>query len=347
MPSPVAFDRGAALRRDRSSRRESEAQLIQERVTIEKPNRSLHWFAILLSCMTVALLVAGALVTSNEAGDSVPDWPLSFGRWLIRSNNFVANVRYEYSHRFVAGIVGATTLLFAIWTYVSERRSWMRKLGLIAFAGVLVQGGIGGLRVLFPEYKAAIAVPHALVAQSFFGLIVAMAVFTSRSWFESRQALPDRGSIGLRKLATICVAAVLIQLVLGAGFRHGAFGIAPHIAGAAIVAVLIVATSVIALRRYRDDRFLTRPAKLAIGLLGIQITLGIAAYVARLGSIADPQPLEPMISLTVAHLAVGALTLATVFVFTLRCYRAFKPQGAEDEDPSTTPSFSSVRRAAV
>ena len=92
----------------------------------------------------------------------MPDWPVSFGRWLISSNNFVANVRYEYSHRFIAGVVGMTTLLLAVWVYAGERRSWMKKLALIAFAGVMAQAGIGGLRVLFPEHKALIAVPHAL-----------------------------------------------------------------------------------------------------------------------------------------------------------------------------------------
>ncbi|HSB11051.1 MAG TPA: COX15/CtaA family protein [Blastocatellia bacterium] len=321
--------------------------MIQKPETIERSNPGLHWFAILLSCMTVALLVAGALVTSNEAGDSVPDWPLSFGRWLIKSNNFIANVRYEYSHRFVAGIVGVATLLFALWTYRSERRSWMRKLGLIALGGVLFQAGIGGLRVLFPEHKALIAVPHALVAQSFFGVIVAMAVFTSRSWFEDRRPAPDLGSPGLRKLATVSVAAVLIQLVMGAGFRHGAFGIIPHIAGAVVVTVLIVSTSVNALRRHGGDRYLRRPATLAIALLVIQIGLGIAAYFARLAAVDDPQPLEPMISLTVAHLVVGALTLATMLTFTLRCYRALLTQGARSEDASAASGFSPARRAAV
>src|SRR6266851_5130375 len=141
-------------------------------------NAGVHRLALLLSFLTVALLVAGALVTSNEAGDSVPDWPLSFGRWLINSNNFVANVRYEYSHRFIAGVVGMMTLLLAAWAYFSDRRAWIKKLGLIALAGVIAQAGIGGLRVLFPEHKALIAVPHALVAQSFFAVIVAIAVFT-------------------------------------------------------------------------------------------------------------------------------------------------------------------------
>lgn len=313
----------------------------------ENSNAGLHRFAILLSCMTVALLVAGALVTSNDAGDSVPDWPLSFGRWLIRSDNFVANVRFEYSHRLAAGIVGVTTLLFAIWTLFSERRAWMRRLGLLAFAGVVAQAAIGGLRVLFPEHKALIAVPHALIAQSFFGVIVSMTVFTSRSWLAVREAKPDGGNIPLRKLSAASVAAVLIQLVLGAGFRHQAFGIIPHIAGAVVVAVLIVWTAVIIVWREGSHSFLARPAKLSVALLVTQVGLGIAAYFARVASIGDPQPLEPMISLTVAHLAAGALTLASVLVLALRCHRAVLPRrevGAARVEPH---GLSAARGAAV
>jgi cytochrome c oxidase assembly protein subunit 15 len=276
--------------------------------------------------MTVALLVAGALVTSNEAGDSVPDWPLSFGRWLIRSNNFVANVRYEYSHRFVAGVVGVTTLLFAICAYFGERRGWMRRLGLVALAGVIAQAAIGGLRVLFPEYKALIAIPHALVAQSFFAVIVSMAVFTSRSWFEPREPTPEKAGVSVRRLSTLTLAAVLVQLVLGAGFRHGAIGIIPHITGAVVVTSLIAVTGLLVIRRHSSERYLTRPARLAVELLVIQLGLGAAAYLARLASATDPQPLEPMISLTVAHLVVGALTLAAVLVLMLRCHQVVAPR---------------------
>jgi cytochrome c oxidase assembly protein subunit 15 len=271
------------------------------------------------------LLVAGALVTSNEAGDSVPDWPLSFGRWLIRSNNFIANVRYEYSHRFIAGLVGFTTLALAVWTWVAERRKWMRRLGLVAFAGVVAQAAIGGMRVWFPEYKALIAVPHALVAQSFFAVAVSIAVFTSRSWLAPRQVKPDGKSLPLRALTGTTVLAVLIQLVLGAGFRHQAFGIAPHIVGAVVVAVLITMTVSTVVRRQKDDGYLARPAKLAIAFLIVQVGLGIGAYVARLASAGDPQPLEPMISLTVAHLVVGALTLAMMVTLMLRSYQVLSP----------------------
>lgn len=288
-------------------------------------NRGIHRLAIILCCMTVALLVAGALVTSNEAGDSVPDWPLSFGRWLIRSNNFIANVRYEYSHRFIAGVVGFTTLALAIWTYFGERRNWMRRLGLVAFAGVVAQAVIGGMRVWFPEYKALIAVPHALVAQSFFAVAVSIVVFTSRSWWSSHRIKADEKSLPLRTLTGMTVLAVLIQLVLGAGFRHQAFGIAPHLAGAVMVTVLIAVTVITVVRRHREEGYLARPAKFAIALLIIQLGLGIGAYLARLATAGDPQPLEPLISLTVAHLVVGALTLAMMVTLMLRSHQVLAP----------------------
>jgi len=296
----------------------------------------------------VVLLIAGALVTSNEAGDSVPDWPVSFGRWLISSNHFVANVRFEYSHRVIAGIVGLITLVLAGWTFATERRTWLRKLALIAFAGVVAQAGIGGLRVLFPEYKALIAVPHALIAQSFFAIIVSIGVFTSRSWFASYQTKPDANRWPLRRLASVTVCTVLIQLVLGAGFRHQAFGIVPHVVGAAVVTLLIVSTVIILMRRHGENDYLVRPGKLAFGLLFVQLCLGVAAYAARVASAGDPQPLEPMISLTVAHLVVGALTLATMVVLALRCYRVLeaRPDKAV-ESIGARELHSSARGAAV
>ncbi|HSE37130.1 MAG TPA: COX15/CtaA family protein [Blastocatellia bacterium] len=312
------------------------------------PNIGLHRLAILLSCMTIVLLGAGALVTSNEAGDSVPDWPFSFGRWLISSNHFVANVRFEYSHRVIAGVVGLTTLLVAVWAQLSERRSSVRKLGWIAFAGVLAQAGIGGVRVLFPEYKALIAVPHALVAQSFFAVVVTLVVITSRSWSSAHAMKPDVDGIPIRKLVSAGLGAVLIQLVLGAGFRHQAFGIIPHIVGAVAVTVLIVSTVVAVMRRHGDDNYLAGPVKAAFGLLVVQLCLGVAAYIARLASASDPQPLEPMISLTVAHLVVGALTLAAMVVLALRSFQVLAPSREQSIDSVGERGLhSSARGAAV
>ena len=314
----------------------------------ERPSVVLHWFAIAVACLTVVLLIVGALVTSNEAGDSVPDWPLSFGRWLIASDNFVANVRYEYSHRFVAGVVGFMTFGLALSTLFIEKRKWVRRLAWVAFAGVVAQALIGGVRVMLGESsKPFIAVPHALVAQSFFATLTSLAVFTSRSWIARRETIKEQYGPRLRQLSAITVAAVLVQLVLGAGYRHQAFGIIPHIIGAIIVAVLVTWTAVTVLRRYREDRFLSRPAIASLVFLVIQLGLGISAYFARLAAHGNPQPLEPMITLTVAHVVVGALTLAALVVLTLRCYRALARERERAEGIPGASAIPSTRKATV
>jgi heme a synthase len=321
---------------------------LNNQVEVElKPKLWLHWFAIFLAFLIIILLVAGALVTSNEAGDSVPDWPLSFGRWLIHSDNFIANVRYEYSHRFIAGVVGFTTFLLALCIWFAEQRKWIKRLAWIAFLGVVAQAAIGGVRVLFPEYKPEIAVPHALIAQSFFGLIVAIAVFTSRGWFARQQALEEAGSPGLRTLAPLTIGAVLFQLVLGAGYRHGAWGILPHIIGAVLVLAMVIWLASAVLIRHRDS-YLRRPALSALLLVIVQAGLGIGALLARLASKGDPQPLEPMISLTASHVVVGALTLAALVVLTLRCYRLLAAQGEPVKSASGVSSdLNDSRRATV
>lgn len=321
---------------------------MNNQVAVEgKPKLWLHWFAIFLAFLIIILLVAGALVTSNEAGDSVPDWPLSFGRWLIHSDNFIANVRYEYSHRFIAGVVGFTTFLLALCMWFAEDRKWMKRLAVLAFLGVVAQAAIGGVRVLFPAYKPEIAVPHALIAQSFFGLIVALAVFTSRGWFARHETKDDTGSPALKTLTPVTIGAVLVQLVLGAGFRHGAWGVLPHVFGAVIVAALIIWTSSAVLIRHRDS-YLRRPALSALFLVIVQVALGIFAYYARVAAKGDPQPLEPMISLTASHVVVGALILAALVVLTLRCFRVLVAQGEKvnsSEDASA--DLASSRRATV
>src|SRR5262245_61898795 len=207
------------------------------------PDRELHRLAILLALMTLMLLVAGALVTSNEAGDSVPDWPLSFGRWVIQSSHFVANVRYEYSHRVIAAAVAVTTVLLAIRAWTKERRPVIRCLTMIAVAGVFAQALLGGVRVWFPDYQPVIRPVHALVAQSFFGVAVALVLLTSADWWERERSKEDARFPSIRWLGVINLCAVLMQLVLGAGFRHGAFAIMPHVVGALVVATFVIWTA--------------------------------------------------------------------------------------------------------
>ncbi|HEU4391729.1 MAG TPA: COX15/CtaA family protein [Blastocatellia bacterium] len=287
---------------------------------------AIHWLSIALVSVTVVLLIVGALVTSNDAGDSVPDWPMSFGRWLIRGEHFTGNVRYEYSHRVVAGVVGIVTGVLAITIWLTPRARRIRWLGLAAFATVVLQALLGGLRVLFPGSKPLIAVPHALVAQSFLCIGAAIALLSSRSWLNRTESvIAETSWLSVRRLAIAGVVVVMIQLVLGAAFRHGAAGIEPHIAGAVVVTAVVGATVVRALKTSGRDSYLKRPAIAASVLLVIQIALGVLAYLARLASADAPQPVEPMISLTVAHVVVGALTLISVLSLAMRALQVLRP----------------------
>src|SRR5215467_828898 len=179
-------------------------------------NPAIHRFAIFLAVSTFLLLIAGALVTSNEAALSVPDWPLSYG---TLTPPMVGGIRYEHTHRVVAAIVGLLTIVLAILLWWREERRWVRNLGFAAVGLVIAQGVLGGLTVLlYLHYGMPVA--HACLAQIFFGIVVSLAVFTSQWWTSERPQFDDRGSPSIHTLAAANAAVIFLQVVLGAGFRH-------------------------------------------------------------------------------------------------------------------------------
>src|SRR2546421_7890918 len=190
-------------------------------------NRGLHRFAVILACWTFLLIIAGALVTSNDAGLSVPDWPTSFGS-LYKLPPMVGGVRFEHSHRMVAEFIGLLTIIVAIWTWRADRRSWVRKLGISAIVAVIAQGILGGITVLF-YLPPAVSTAHAALGQTFFCILVALAVVTRRDWKETPVMESDQRRPSLRTLTLCAVAAVCVQLILGAGFRHSGIKLLPHL----------------------------------------------------------------------------------------------------------------------
>jgi cytochrome c oxidase assembly protein subunit 15 len=124
----------------------------------------LHGFAVFVASVTLILIVAGALVTSNDAGLSVPDWPTSFGSYY-KIPQWTGGIRYEHGHRMVAQFVGFCTIILAGWTWVAEKRRWLRNLAIAALATVIVQGILGGITVLH-FLPPAVSSAHAAVAHS-------------------------------------------------------------------------------------------------------------------------------------------------------------------------------------
>src|SRR6185437_10274266 len=116
--------------------------------------------------------------TSNDAGLSVPDWPTSFHTFAMP--RMVGGVFYEHGHRLIAGATIVLTLGVAIWTWLVERRRWMKRLALAAFATILVQAVLGGITVL-NLLPPAVSTAHAAVGQTFFCIAVIIAVFTGQA----------------------------------------------------------------------------------------------------------------------------------------------------------------------
>ena len=284
----------------------------------------LHRFAVLVAFSTFLLIVAGALVTGNEAGLSVPDWPLSYGTWMPP---MVGGIFYEHGHRMIATLVGLLTTVLAIWLLRKESRSSVRKLGLIALAAVITQGVLGGITVLF-FLPTVISVMHACLAQAFFCMVVSLAWVTSHSWKCGKlSTFEDQENSPLRRLCLFTTAGIYLQLILGAALRHSKSGIILHVLGALVVTFFVIWVVARIYKYYQNASTLFRTAVVLSGLLVVQLFLGIGSYLVRLATREDVQPALSTVAITTAHVAVGALVLATSLILTLQSYRVLFRSG--------------------
>jgi heme a synthase len=286
--------------------------------TTYKPG--VHRFANFVVAWTVLLFIAGALVTSNNAALSVPDWPKSFGTWFPSLRQLAGGAFFEHSHRVIAGGLGIFTLALAILIWAKDDRRWLRWFGVIAVAGVVVQAILGGevVRQLLHYWLPVI---HACFAQIVFAAVLSIAVFTSRWWVSEHAQLEDAGTPSIHALAILNAAVIFFQVVLGAGFRHQDIPVWPHIAGAFIVLAMVVWTAVVLRKRFGASREMSRARILLHAVFGTQFVLGFGAYWSRLTTADAPQPMPVMVALTVTHTVVGALLFALSVVVVLICYR--------------------------
>jgi cytochrome c oxidase assembly protein subunit 15 len=292
-----------------------------------------------VAVLAFVLLLAGALVTSNNAGLAVPDWPTSFGS-IYKMPRMIGGVKFEHGHRMVAEAVGLLTIVVAVWTWLVDQRRWMRALTIAAVLGVIFQGVLGGLTVL-NFLPPAISTAHATVGQTMFCVLAAIAVFTSRGWMqEPGEKIPPKESRVLIRHSWMLIGFLYLQLILGAAFRHvwtkwGPPGsnrwpvhkiihvfLYPHIVNALVVAGLILFLSLRVIVLTPRVPHLRRPAVWMLVLLIAQLLLGVGAYVVRVVQGVDElQATLRLVGITVAHLGVGALILAATTVLTIQAYR--------------------------
>jgi cytochrome c oxidase assembly protein subunit 15 len=298
----------------------------------------LYLFALLVAASTALLIFAGGLVTSTGSGLSVPDWPTTYGWFMLTFplEKMVGGIFYEHSHRLIASGVGMLIVVLTVWLWKVEPRAWVRRLGYVALAAVVTQGILGGITVLWflPD---AVSIAHAGLAQLVFCLTVSIALFTSPGW---KRGYADRGSIDplddaiLKKVAVATTAAIYIQIIAGAAMRHTGAGLAipdfpwafgrlippiwsgpiaihfAHRVGALAVTALALAAIGHVIYHHRSRRELTRPSLLLLALVAIQITLGALTVLTGRHYVINS-----------LHVVTGAMVLGTSLVLTLRAYR--------------------------
>ncbi|MGE5235265.1 MAG: COX15/CtaA family protein [Acidobacteriota bacterium] len=279
-------------------------------------------FAGVAAGATLLLLLAGGLVTSNQAGLAVVDWPNSFGynMFLYPLSRMTGGVYYEHAHRLFGSLVGLTTLVLAVHLQRADERRWVRRFALLALVVVIVQGILGGLRVTghftlstsreAVEPSIALAVVHGITGQLFFAIMVALATFTSRAWRECGPPVARRTAPTDRGLSRLLVGVLLIQLVLGAIQRHLDRGLLVHVTLAVVVVAIALAVGVRAARQYGDLSPLHRLGNGLLVLVIAQVGLGVLALAATMGRVAGEAPAEWQALLATAHQGTGALLLA-------------------------------------
>ena len=295
----------------------------------------LHKFARYVAASTVLLILAGSFVTSTDSGLSVPDWPTTYG-WNLFTfppSKWVGGIFYEHGHRLIASGVGFLTIILAAWLWLKESRRWLAWIGVTALAAVVAQGVLGGLTVIF-FLPAAVSTAHAGLAEIFFCLTIAIALFTSPGWMEG-YGLPDSDDLTLRRLATTTTVLIYAQILVGATMRHTGAGLAipdfplmfgglipdhwdpkiaihfAHRVGAVIVTLAIVTTTGYVWNHDRRSRGLMRPAALLPALVAVQVTLGALTVLSQRD-----------VWINSLHVVCGALVLTTSLVLTLRTWRS-------------------------
>jgi cytochrome c oxidase assembly protein subunit 15 len=294
-------------------------------------------YAALVAASTAALIFAGGLVTSTGSGLSVPDWPNTYGWFMLTFplDKMVGGIRFEHTHRLIASAVGFLILVLALWLWRAEPRRWIRRLGYLALAAVILQGVLGGITVLW-FLPAPISIAHASLAQLVFCATVSIALFTSPGWKRSyARPAPAPDDRVLQTIAAVTTGLTYAQIVLGATMRHTGAGLAipdfplafgqivpphwdaqiavhfAHRVGALTVSLAALATAGRVFFHHGQRPEFWRPAALLLLLLTAQITLGAFTVLSGKHYLINS-----------LHVVTGASVLATSLVLALRTRRA-------------------------
>ncbi len=317
-----------------------------------RPSPWPHRLAVALALVTFPLIWVGGLVTTYDAGMAVPDWPGTYGYNLLRYpwQTWLAgpwDLFIEHGHRLLGASAGLLAIMLLVAVLVTDRRRWLVVAAIGALGLVIFQGALGGARVLLDA--RLVAMLHGCVGPLFFAYLAGLVVATSK-WWTTAEPLSSPGGQRLTRAAWTTAVIVYLQLVLGAVVRHVPLTAAPGIFRAAVVCHLVLAAALVghvlmiavrASRLPREASSLQTLGWLETALIGGQVVLGMATYVAKYafpawlgdyafaaGYVVEEKSLFQSL-VTTAHMANGSLILFVATVLAVRSTRLFCREAIE------------------
>jgi cytochrome c oxidase assembly protein subunit 15 len=134
-------------------------------------------------------------------------------------------------HIGIHGVVLLTAILF--WPRCEPASRQMRVMGCWATAVVLLQGLLGGLRVVLDAHLVAdvrlgtaFGIVHGCLGQGFLVLLAAIALMTSHWWNTDGRWKMEDGRSELRRWFLFATILIFAQLLIGATMRHQHAGLA-------------------------------------------------------------------------------------------------------------------------
>jgi len=315
------------------------------------PKRRSAWpylWAWLLVCATFPLIWVGGLVTTTDSGMAFRDWLTSDGTFFLFYDwlSSVGDKFIEHGHRLLGAAAGFLAIGLVIVTLRTESRSWVKKLSLGILLAVILQGFLGGARVVFDQRTLALI--HGCTGPLFFALCVAMVVFTSR-WWREVPALDDQRTarpLAMKtfRLAIVCACLAYAQLVVGAVVRHSphmtANGTAAIFQAAVyfhlLLALLIVGHIFLLAWRCLRSRLQRVGGFCLLALVGVQLLLGVSTWFVKYGlphwtttwlgeiPFVNREADAVQAAIITSHVAVGSLILVIAVAIALRLGRQLR-----------------------
>lgn len=310
----------------------------------------LHRMAVMTVFVAMITLIAGALVTTKNAGMAFPDWPTSDGQnmltypWLA---DFARNGDkfLEHGHRLAGMLIGIWSILLVVAFWCATRLAAWRWLSVAVLGGVICQGILGGFRVQLDE--RGLAMLHGLFAAIVFSIIGCLVVVTSRRWQESPARDSQASAGGLTPLSIAIVALVLLQYVLGGLIRHKGSGLHEHLGLGLLLPMLAAVNTVMAIRS--KVKWLGRSAFVLLAVVLGQVGLGLMTWVLKFGFtptgyVATAGSIQ-QVGIRTVHTVFGIIVLMTAVTYALKVLRVGRSSHREVElalaAPPTLPQLGS------